>query len=108
VCRKHPKSVKHATRVLDEFSLCVFIDHNTMYDYTFSRTHTRSLHTVRNNDPGLRQQLLGVTPMGILYANVADTQPGVYIVQVKVKEPQNPRLGFASTSYHSSFGWRSR
>jgi len=46
--------------------------------------------------------------MGILYANVADTQPGVYIVQVKVKEPQNPRLGFASTSYHSSFGWRSR
>ena len=79
-----------------------------MYDYTFSRTHTRSLHTVRNNDPGLRQQLLGVTPMGILYANVADTQPGVYIVQVKVKEPQNPRLGFASTSYHSSFGWRSR
>jgi hypothetical protein len=108
VCRKHPESVKHATRALDEFAQCGFVDHNTMYDYTFSRTHTRSLHTVRKNDPGLRQQLLRVTSMGILYANVADIQPGVYIVQVKVKEPQNPCLGFASTSYYPSFGWRSR
>jgi hypothetical protein len=104
VCRKHPELVEHSTRVLDEFSQCGFVDHNTMYDYTFSRTHTRSLHTVRNNDPGLRQQLLRVTLMGNLYAKIADTEPDVYIVQVKVKEPQNPCLGFASTSYYPSFG----